>query len=125
MNKRPLPVLLVGCVYLLTGAIGLVSRLIQFKPQPPFQYDIVWISLVSLAAIVAGAYLLQGCNWARWLATAWIAFHVVLSAFHSVSEFAIHTLLFFVFGYFLFRPSANRYFRPAISKTTESTQTSS
>jgi len=117
MNKRPLSVLAVGCLYLVTGVFGLASHLIQFKPHQPFPYDSVWISLVSLIAVAAGAYILRARNWARWLAMAWIAFHVVLSAFHSLPQFAVHVLLLFVFAYILFQPIANRYFGDAGTKT--------
>jgi hypothetical protein len=48
---------------------------------------------------------------------AWIAFHVVLSAFHSLPQFAVHVLLLFVFAYILFQPIANRYFGDAGRKT--------
>lgn len=113
MNKRPPPVIIIACVYIATGAIGVVYHLAESKPQHPFQCDIVLIELVSLAAIVAGAFMLRGHNWARWLAIAWIASHVVLSAFHSLRELAMHTLLLAVFAFFLFRPAANRYFRAA------------
>jgi hypothetical protein len=111
MNKRPLSVMLIGCLYLATGALGLVFRVIEFKPQQPFEYEIVWISIVSLIAMVAGAYMLRGRDWARWLAMAWIAFHVVLSFFHSRVQLAVHGLLCIVFAYFLFRTPATRYFR--------------
>jgi hypothetical protein len=113
MNKRPIPVNVIGCLYVATGAVGLASHLIAFKPQHPFQYDIVWISLVSLIAIVCGIYMLRGSNWARWLALAWMAFHVILSVFHSRSELVVHSLLFIAFAYFLFRPPATQYFRAA------------
>lgn len=113
MNKRPLSVLAIGCLYAAVGAIGLVFHLIEFKLQHPFQYDIVWISLVHLIAIVSGVYVLRGSNWARWLALAWIAFHVVLSAFHSRSELVVHSLLCAVIAYGLFRPQAAQYFRAA------------
>jgi len=111
MKKCPPPVLLVAILYLATGAIGLVSHLIHFKPQRPFDDSIVWISLVSLVAIVSGAYILRAGNWARWLAMAWIAFHVVLSAFHSRSELLVHSLLCVAIAYFLFNLRANQYFR--------------
>jgi hypothetical protein len=111
MKKRPLTVLLVAILYLATGAVGLVSHLIQFKPQRPFDNSIVWISLVSLIAIVSGAFILRASNWARWLAMAWIVFHVVLSAFHSRSELFVHSLLCVAIAYFLFNPRANLYFR--------------
>ena len=29
-------------------------------------------------------------NWARWLALAWIIFHVGLSLFHPIGELAFH-----------------------------------
>ncbi|HEX4808924.1 MAG TPA: hypothetical protein VH325_08345 [Bryobacteraceae bacterium] len=110
MKKRPLSVTVIGCLYIVTGAIGLAFHLTDLKPQHPFQYDIVWISLVRLLAIVSGVYMLRGSNWARWLAIAWIAFHVVLSAFHSPLELLLHALLCAAFAYFLFRPQATQYF---------------
>jgi len=111
MNKRPLSVTIIGCLLAATGAIGLVYHLKELKPQHPFQYDIVWVSLVRLAAIVAGVFMLRGSNWARWLALVWMLFHVVLSAFHSLQEFLVHALLLAVFAFFLLRPPANGYFR--------------
>lgn len=113
MNKRPLSVTIIGCLYIATGVFSLAFHIADFKAQHPFQYDIVWISLVRLLAIVCGAYMLRGSNWARWLALAWIAFHVILSAFHSPSELMIHSLLCAVFAYFLLRPRAAQYFRAA------------
>jgi hypothetical protein len=61
--------------------------------------------------------MLRGHNWARWLALAWIGCHVILSAFHSVFEVAVHGLLFAAIAYFLFRPRATRYFRGASTAT--------
>ena len=91
--------------------MGIAYHLKEFKPQHPFQYDIVWITLVRLLAVVAGVYMLLGRNWARWLGLAWIAFHVIISAFHSAQELVIHGLLLALFAYFLLRPSASAYFR--------------
>jgi hypothetical protein len=113
MNRRPLPVLLIACVYIATGAIGFAFYLSAFKMVHPFPYDAVWASLVSLIAVLAGVYMLRGNNWARSLALAWMAFHVVLSIFHSRSELAIHSLLFAALAYLLFRPEATQYFRGA------------
>ena len=55
--------------------------------------------------------MLRGFNWARWLLVVWIAYHVILSAFHSPFEAAVHGLLFVIVAYFLFRPQASAYFR--------------
>jgi hypothetical protein len=57
-----------------------------------------------------------GQNWARWLALAWIAFHVVLSALHPIPELIIHAVFCAVFAWLLFRPEAARYFRGAQSE---------
>jgi hypothetical protein len=86
--------------------------------QHPFEYDIVGIGIVEMTAIISGAYMLRGSNWARWLAILWIGFHVAISAFHPLRELVIHSLLFLVFAYFLFRSRSNEYFRaPKIEQT--------
>jgi hypothetical protein len=108
MNKRPLSVTIIGCVYIVMGTIGFVYHFIEFKAQHP---DIIWIELLRLIAIVCGVYMLRGHNWARWLALGWIAYHVILSAFHTLSELAIHSLVCAILAYSLFRPAATRYFR--------------
>ncbi len=106
MRRRPLSVTLIACLYIVTGAAGLVSHL----TAPPFHADFFLSELVSLSALLSGVFLFRARNWARWLALTWIGFHVVLSAFHSLPEFAIHCLFFAVFGYFLFRPAVSSYF---------------
>ena len=55
--------------------------------------------------------MLRGRNWARWLLLIWIAYHVILSGVHSLSQLVVHGLLFAVVAYFLFRPRASAYFR--------------
>jgi hypothetical protein len=61
-------------------------------------------------AIFGGAFLLGGANWARWLCLGWMACHVLISAFHSLAEVAVHGLIFAVLLYFLLRPSVTAYF---------------
>ena len=111
MKKRPLAISILSCVFLAAGAIGFVYHLTDFKAQQPFPYELVWISAVRLAAIVCGVFMLRGNNWARWLALAWIAFHVVVSFFLSLQQVVVHSLLFLLIAYFLFRPEAGAYFR--------------
>jgi len=112
-NKRPLSVTILGCVYIAVGTIGFAAHFGEFQARDAFQFDALWIELTELVAILCGAFMLRGHNWARWIALAWIAFHVVLSAFHAFPEFAIHCLFCAVIAWFLFRPSAARYFRDA------------
>ena len=101
----------IGWLFIVTGVVGLAYHATEFKLQRPFQYDLVWVGFVRLLAIVAGAFVLRGSAGARWLVLVWLAYHVVLSAFHSLSELVIHALLLAVVSWFLFRPAASAYFR--------------
>jgi|SRR5271166_4463454 len=116
MNKRPLTVTIISWLFIATGAIGLVHHLTEIKPHQPFQVELVWILLLSLMAIICGVFMLWGSNWARWLALAWIAFHVLLSFFHSLQQVLVHGLLFALIAYVLFRPEARAYFRRSQAK---------
>jgi len=98
---------------LAAGVFGLVDHLTGFRTRDPFPYDLLFVCFLCVLAIIAGVYLLLGRNWARWLALAWIAFHVIVSAFNSVFQLAVHAVMCAVFAYFLFRPRADRYFRAA------------
>jgi hypothetical protein len=117
MSKRPLAVIIIGFVFIATGVLALAYHLSQYHGHHPFQFDIVEIAIVEILAIVAGAFLLRGSNWARWLAIAWIGAHVILSVFHPLRELAVHGLLFVIITYFLVRPEANRFFRSARTET--------
>ncbi len=69
-----------------------------------------YVHVVRLAGIVSGIFMLYGYNWARWLLVAWIAFHIVISALHSVPELLMHVVIFSVILFFLFRRPASAYF---------------
>jgi hypothetical protein len=112
-NQRPLSVTILGCLYLVVGIAGFVFHLPGMRAGNAFQPDIIWPELIEIVAIICGAFLLRGHNWARWLAVAWIAFHVILSAFHALQEFAVHLVFCVLITWFLFRPAAGRYFRGA------------
>lgn len=113
MNRAPIPVVVIACLYIAVGAIALAFDWLHFEPQHPLAGAVLLASLVHALAIVSGVWMLRASNWARWLAIAWIAFHVAVSIFDVWSALAIHTLLLVIFAYFLFRPAANRYFRSA------------
>jgi hypothetical protein len=112
MRKHPLAVSILSCLFIATGVVGLARHLADYTATQPFAYDLVWIFIVELAAILCGAFMLRGNNWARWLALAWMGFHVVRSFFHSLREVVVHGLLFALIAYFLFRPDARAYFSP-------------
>ena len=71
-RKRPLTVTIVAAVYLLVGAAGFIFH---FRELMPLQRHATLIEFTELLALVAGVFMFQGQNWARWLALAWIAFH--------------------------------------------------
>ena len=110
--KRPLPVTILGCLFIVAGLAGVVYHL----SESPLDRWIVLISIVRIIAVGGGVFLLMGHNWARWLILAWLAFHVVVSAFHSLSESIAHVVLLIVVGYCLLRPPASKYFQSAPSE---------
>jgi hypothetical protein len=110
MDKRPVTVTILACLLIVAGAVGIAYHLSDFSAKHPFEYENVVILLVRVIAIVSGVFLLRGKNWARWLALAWIAFHLILSFFHSIQEVVIHSLVFALFAWALFRPDARVYF---------------
>ena len=109
--KRPRSVTVIGWLFIATGIVGLAYHATELDIRRLFEDDAVWVLLVRLLAIVAGVFMLRGANWARWLALAWMAFHVGLSAFHSVPETVAHAVLLAVITYVLLRPEASAYFR--------------
>src|SRR5581483_9721081 len=102
-TKRPISVTIVSWVYILAGVVGIAAHITELDLRHPFANDAVLALIVRLLAIIAGVFMLRGANWARWLAIVWIAYHVVLSSFHSVAAAAVHALLLAVFAYFLCR----------------------
>lgn len=111
MTKLPLSAIVIGILFLTVGVIGVVHQAIQLNIRGAFPYDGVLALLVDSLAVVGGAFLLRGANWARWLLAIWMAFHVVVSAFHPLRELIVHVVLFSVLAYFLFCRSASIYFR--------------
>jgi hypothetical protein len=110
MNKRPLFVTLISCLFIVAGAMGIVyhaSELKDIVTNP----EVIWVLVVRLAAIVGGVFALRGANWARWLLLAWIAYHVIISFFHTSAELIMHTAIMIITIVALFHPKANVYFR--------------
>jgi hypothetical protein len=119
VNSRPLSITIISWLFIAVGGVGLLYHLSEFKSHSPFDYDLVAIPLIRLVAILAGVFLLRGSNWARWLLIAWMTYHIGLSAFHSLSEFLMHVLIFGTVMYFLFRSQSSAYFRKPSSVVPE------
>lgn len=103
--RRPVPVLVVACLFL---AVGIIGGWYHF--QDLRQPDGISIEVTEALAVLAGAFMLRGRNWARWLALAWMVFHVVLSAFGAFRELAVHCLILAGIAWLLFLPQSRQYF---------------
>lgn len=115
MNAKscPLSVTILACVYILVGMVGFVYHLGEILGRHTFGYGDFLVELTEFVAIVCGVFLLRGRNWARWLALAWMVFHVILSAFGAFREFAMHALICVLIAGILFRRESTQYFRGA------------
>lgn len=108
-SPRPLAVTIVGWLYLAVGMASLVHHGARLRESPAG--EVGWILGSATVALVAGAFLLRGADWARWLALAWMAFHVAVGALHSLTQTAVHTLVLLLLSLVLFRPDASAFFR--------------
>ena len=107
--KRPIAVTAVGWLFIATGIFGFVYH--AFEARDAFGPELVWVEIFRLLAVAGGAFVLRGHNWARWLLVAWMAYHVVLSAFHSPIELVTHVVVLLAVIWLLFRPDASAYLR--------------
>jgi hypothetical protein len=111
MKRYPIAVLIVALLFIVTGGIGLVYHAKEYIEQGSMNYEFAWVLLIRVLAIVCGILLLKRVNWARWLSIAWLAYHIVLSVFHSVSEIIMHSILLVIIAVLLFIPKSSDYFK--------------
>jgi hypothetical protein len=111
MPNRPLSITIIGWSFIAAGVIGFAYHAMELNLSDPFANDAAWVVLVRLLAIVGGIATLRTVPWGGWLLVVWLAYHVVLSYFHTTSELIMHALLLAVVAYFLFRPKRNVYFK--------------
>jgi uncharacterized membrane protein HdeD (DUF308 family) len=105
--KRPFQVAMLAWLFIAVGILSTVYHLLKGS----LDRWIVPILLVGAIAIAAGVFLLRGARWARWLVLAWLAFHLVVSAFNSLSDAMAHLVLLLVVGYVLLGPPTSNYFQ--------------
>ena len=107
LSRPPVAVMAIAILYVVVGAAGFVAHFRDLGAP-----ETKWILLTEALAVVAGVFMLLGHNWARWLAVAWMAFHVVIS-YPVIREIAIHSLILAAIAWLLFRPAARAWFRSA------------
>jgi hypothetical protein len=104
-KKRPISVLLIACMFIAVGVITFAAGLKTFGHP-----DFYAVEITETLAIVAGVFMFLGHNWARWLAIAWMAFHVFLTMFQH--KYALtHLVIFVLVALILFRSDSRQYFR--------------
>jgi hypothetical protein len=110
-KKRPISITILAWLYIVVGALSTAAHYADFRVHKPMLNEVVWITFLGAEAIFAGVFMLEGRNWARWLALLWMATHVVISAFQLMHGLLIHSVVFVLIAYLLFRPEAREYFR--------------
>jgi hypothetical protein len=111
MKQRPMTVTILSWLYIAMGAVGFLYHLRELGQNSLFHSDALLIEAIRILAIVAGFFMLRGQNWARWLAIAWIALHVVVSIFNSWQQVLMHAIFLAIIAFLLIRPAANEFFR--------------
>jgi hypothetical protein len=123
MTKRPLSITVISWIFIAFGGIALLISMLPRTDssaanriaENPFEF---WLTpVIQVLALISGVFMLYGLNWARWLLVVWAVYHIILSALHSSLELLVHSLLFAVILYLVFRPQASAYFRGARATT--------
>jgi len=108
MKKPPIPVIIVSTLFILVGIVGFAFHVKELSDKV---YETIWVLFVEILAIACGILLLLKITWARWLAIAWLLYHIIISAFNSRSEMIAHIVFLVVISILLFLPVSSRYFK--------------
>lgn len=84
-TNRPLSVTIIAVLYLIVGIAGFVGHGYEALTARHFPADAIVIEITEFLALLCGAFMLRGQNWARWVAVAWMAFHVAHQCVSSAS----------------------------------------
>ena len=111
MKNRPLAVILVSLLFIITGCVGFVYHVKDFSELDAKPSELIWILFLRILAVVCGLLLLFRINWARWLAIAWLAYHILISALNSTTEMIAHIVLLIIVSVLVFLPASSKYFQ--------------
>lgn len=104
--KRERVVVVIACLYLLIG-IGVGAM--ELPRLLAGEHEAIGMEVAEALAVVIGVSLLLRQAWARWLAVAWMAFHVVIMLPDPEKALA-HLALCAVVAWALFRPESRSWF---------------
>ena len=106
MKKRPIPIIIVSILFILVGIVGFAFHVNELSDK---LYETIWVLFVEILAISCGILLLLKIAWARWLAIAWLLYHIIISAFNSRSEMIAHIVFLIVISILLFLHVSSTY----------------
>ena len=114
--KRPFAITVLSWLFIALGVVSLAMD-VRYVAGHGWGKDEAWVLMVHGLAVVAGAFMLRGADWARWLTVLWMVFHVAITVLNVWRGFAFHAILFVGITYLLFRADARAWFRhrPAAS----------
>ncbi len=108
--QRPLSVTLVALILAASGVVGLAYHWSELPVNTPVLSEEYGVLLLRVVAIVAGVFLFRGANWARWVALAWIGFHVIISV-PDVGKTVAHVIILAIFAIVLFSRNSTTWFK--------------
>jgi hypothetical protein len=112
MNSTSRPVSVTGVAWLFI-AVGVGAFIFHLPDLLRLEKDAFPVEITELLSVLAGVFMLRRHNWARWLALAWMAFHLAISAVPPFHGLIVHVLIFSGITYLLLRSDATQYFRGA------------
>jgi hypothetical protein len=108
--KRPFAITVVSWLFI---AVGVATTVMHTRTSlMSFHREDILIVALELVAVVAGIFMLRGENWARWVAVAWMAFHVVVGYLNGPQQVLVHGIIFAGITFLLFRADARAWFAP-------------
>ena len=108
LSQRPMAVTGVAWLLIMVGT----GMFIFHAPELlHWRWDAFLIEPLELLAVLAGIFMIRRRNWARWLALAWLAFHVALTIFPPFQGLVVHVLILAGIAWILLRSDAAEYFR--------------
>lgn len=123
MKNRPLPVIIVAILFILAGSVGFVYHINELFEVNGNVSEAIWILILRILAVICGVLLLYRINWARWLAIAWMAYHVAISALNSTSEMITHIVFLILVAVLLFLPVSSAFFKNKTNNKEEGRET--
>jgi hypothetical protein len=127
MIRRPLAVVILGLLFIITGAAGLLRDWLPILSDGRAHLDaelaaegtamltLIWS--VRALAVAGGVGLIGGRRWARPLLVVWMLFHIGVGGLHSAAMLLTHVVIFALLGWLLFRPSVSAWLVGGTSMT--------